>query len=128
MMILQKKYIKLLGHNNNIIKYHTRTIYAIFFSEIFKSYPPILYISTLSFLSPLFDLRSEYLSSLRFHTFVISADISLSLAPDLNKFLKSFPPDANKHVINLPSVESLALLQAPQKGFVTDEMIPISLS
>ena len=36
------------------------------------------------------------------------------------------PPEANRQVTREPSVDNLARVQSPQKGFDTDAMTPIS--
>ena len=71
-------------------------------------------------------LSSEYRSSRLLQTPLIKSRSSSSLIPDLMGPLRSVPWLANRQVYSLPSVESLALVQSPQKGLVTEAIVPIS--
>ena len=72
------------------------------------------------------ERSSEYLSCLTFQDDLIRSVNSESVAPDRIGVFKSMPPVANKQVTSFPSVLRRALEHWEQKGFVTEEMSPIS--
>ena len=72
------------------------------------------------------ERSSEYLSCLTFQDDFIRSVNSESVAPDRMGVFKSMPPVANKQVTSFPSVLRRALEHWEQKGYVTEEMSPIS--
>ena len=69
---------------------------------------------------------SEYRSFLLCHVLQIISTSSRSEAPSLIGPLRSVPFVPNRQVYKLPSGERRSLVHAPQNGFVTEEIMPIS--